>query len=146
MASAPPKRSPVTGGNSPADDRTAELTKAKTSQTAISDPSTAVEGSDIAVAVAVTKDRQGLNILRRRNEQIEAATVRPLESGKPIHGEIVTLTPRAESPAIMDVETQYAPPETRISSEGRPAQIATDTYRKNWDTIWSRRSSNKQLN
>ncbi len=80
--------------------------------------------------------------------------MRPLEEGRPIHGEVVKLTPRVELPCLFDAETELAAPEAskpvgsaaaakaavpeeRGTSAG-PAQVASDSYRRNWDTIWKR--------
>ena len=66
----------------------------------------------------------------------------PLKEGTPITGEVVTLTPRAESPLLCDVKTELAAPQPTadVTSAPRhgPAQVATDQYRENWDRIWAR--------
>lgn len=82
-----------------------------------------------------------MHILRKRSNRLEAGVVTPLEEGKPIQGELVTLKPRGQSP-LCDVEVHYAPAsgssETGSELTG-PAQVATDAYRQNWDAIWKRR-------
>jgi hypothetical protein len=95
-----------------------------------------------------------MNVLRARNDALELGTMRPLEQGRPLHGEIVKLTPRPEQPLLFDAETQFvspgaakatsdvaaptpAPAEPRGTTAG-PAQVASDSYRQNWDAIWKR--------
>ena len=114
-----------------------------------------VPSSDVALIHGVTPDGQGFNILRARENRLELGAVRPLREGVPITGEVVTLRPRANFPALCDVETHFKPPEPagdrqepaeRVSA-GRvgPAQVATDEYRRNWDAIWSRSEGKPKL-
>lgn len=111
---------------------------------------------DVAFVCGVSDDGQGVDVIRRRGERLEAGTVRRLEQGKPIHGEVVRLRPREQFPMICDVEVEMpAPgqssqgqsssaqspsgqPPTGALTTGRPAQVATETYRKNWDAIYGR--------
>jgi len=101
----------------------------------------APEKLDVAIVCGVSDDGQGVDIIRRRGERLEAGTVRRLEQGKPIHGEVVRLRPRDQFPMICDVEVEMpAPgqPAEGAVATGRPAQVATETYRKNWDAIYGR--------
>jgi hypothetical protein len=108
---------------------------------------------DIVLVHSPTADGSGVNVLRAREQRLEVGTMRPLEEGRPLHGEVVKLTARPEQPYLFDAETQFASPEAtrsgsdvagpRASAELRgtavgPAQVASDSYRKNWDTIWKR--------
>lgn len=96
---------------------------------------------DVAIVCGVSDDGQGVDIIRKRGERLEAGTVRRLEQGKPIHGEVVRLRPRDQFPMICDVEVEVAAPDQPTASAattGRPAQVATETYRKNWDAIYGR--------
>ena len=96
---------------------------------------------DVAIVCGVSDDGQGVDIIRRRGERLEAGTVRRLEQGKPIHGEVVRLRPRDQFPLICDVEVEMpAPGQSAVGAPatGRPAQVATETYRKNWDAIYGR--------
>jgi hypothetical protein len=106
-----------------------------------------------------TPDGNGLNVLRARDSQLEVGTVRPLEEGRSIQGEVVKLTARPEMPNLYEAETQYMPPAAATASpttdeppasQGRPAshgpaQVASDAYRKNWDAIWKRPSKRRAL-
>ncbi|HEY4187381.1 MAG TPA: hypothetical protein VGP07_20060 [Polyangia bacterium] len=98
------------------------------------------------VAMVFGKDEHGTHILRRRSEDapIEAGVLRPLRSGKPIDGEVVSLSPRTDGPLLFDVKSELPSPLPR-SSEG-PAQVASDAYRKGWDAVWGRRRRDRTLN
>jgi hypothetical protein len=88
------------------------------------------------VAMIVGRDSDGFQVLRRRAEDqpVEMGTIRPLQEGKPIDGEVVSLKQRKDMPFLFDVRTQLAL-EQRRSTDG-PAQVATDEYRRGWDAIW----------
>ena len=79
---------------------------------------------------------------------IEAGTVRRLEQGKPIHGEVVRLRPREHFPMVCDVEVEV--PAQRSSEpfavSSGPAQVATENYRKNWDAIYGSKKQRSMLN
>ena len=104
-------------------------------------------GRDVALLYAPTDDGQGARVVRARHGAFEAGEVRPVKEGQPINqGELVRLLPREGTPAVCDVEVLHAPgeasPGARGSTEaasneralrGRPAQVASDDYRTNWD-------------
>jgi hypothetical protein len=112
---------------------------------------------DLVLIHGRTKDGTGLGVIRAREERIEIGTMRPLEEGKPIHGEVVKLTPRPEMPLLFDAETQFSVPEgptakTDVLPQAKenvpetgvgPPQVASEAYRKNWDTIWKRPASKR---
>lgn len=109
---------------------------------------------DVVLIHGLSPDGKGLAVLRHRENRVEQALVMPIEHGKPIHGEIVTLKPRREFPLLCDVKVEYSPadghkalsPDNRGSTKG-PGQIATDEYRANWDRIFqSRTHSDGALN
>lgn len=101
-----------------------------------SPPSKGPPSPDVALLHSPTEDGKGIRILRARGEGIELGEVRPLEEGKPVHGEIVTLKPREGSadPRVCDVEVHYS----ARRPAGRPAQVASDRYRENWAQIFDR--------
>jgi len=102
---------------------------------------------DVAVVCGVSGDGQGVDIIRKRGDRIETGTVRRLEQGKPIVGEVVRLKPRESSPLVYDVEVELpAPAQTASSASSGPAQVATDSYRKNWDAIYGRPRKPQLLN
>jgi hypothetical protein len=109
---------------------------------------------DVALIHGVTPDGEGLKILRARGDRLELGAIRPLREGAPITGEVVTLRPRANFPALCDVETHFKPEEandrqepapTALAQRTGPAQVATDEYRRNWDAIWSQPASKSKL-
>ncbi len=112
-----------------------------------SSPTVAPSKSNEDVALVWGKREDGgMNILRKRQDRIEAGTVQPLKEGVPIHGEVIQLRPRPDSP-LCDVEVQVPAPSA--SSIPRPAQVATDSYRKNWDQVYRRKrgtTNDKLLN
>ena len=102
---------------------------------------------DVAIVCGVSDDGQGVDIIRKRGERIEAGTVRPLEQGKPIHGEVVRLRPREHFPMICDVEVEVPAQRTGepFAVSSGPAQVATETYRKNWDAIYGRGKKQRSM-
>ena len=111
--------------------------------------------ADVALIHGVTPDGEGLKILRARGDRLELGAIRPLREGAPITGEVVTLRPRANFPALCDVETHFKPAEeasdrqepapSALVQRTGPAQVATDEYRRNWDAIWSQPASKSKL-
>jgi|SRR5262252_9192178 len=107
---------------------------------------------DVALLYAPTEDGAGARILRARNGAIETGEVRPAKEGQPFNtGELVRLKPRSGAPALCDVEVLYraAPsagatpsvqgstePESSAAGLSGPAQVATESYRDNWDRIF----------
>ncbi len=93
---------------------------------------------DVAILCGPTEDQQGTRILRAREGAIEAGEVRPARDGQPLAGqELVRLRPRVESPLVCDVEVLYSSRDSASSKDlDRPAQVATDEYRRNWDRIF----------
>lgn len=105
------------------------------------------ESPDVALVHAVSEDG-AVHVIRRRGERLEAGALQPLREGAPIQGEVVSLRPREGFPLLCDVDVHYTPPAQTASraKPGRaprkgPAQVATDTYRDNWDSIWSRKKT-----
>lgn len=108
---------------------------------------TSASSDDVAIVCGLSNDGQGLDIIRKRGERLEAGTVRRLEQGKPIHGEVVRLRPREQFPMVCDVEVELpGPPSQKAAALSGPAQVATDSYRKNWDAIYGSRKPSTTLN
>ncbi|MEJ1960354.1 MAG: hypothetical protein WDO56_01870 [Gammaproteobacteria bacterium] len=113
--------------------------------------------SDVALIHGVAPDGNGFQIVRARDNRVELGIVRPLREGAPITGDVVTLRPRPNFPALCDVETHYKPALPTAPVEGAdssppllaartgPAQVATDEYRRNWDAIWSKPTEKAKL-
>ena len=96
---------------------------------------------DVVLVYGQSEDG-GYGVLRQRGGEVEAGMMRPLDEGKPIHGEVVRLHPREESPALFDVEVQH---DARAST-GRPAKVSNDRYRKGWESIWAKKQPDRSLN
>ncbi len=115
----------------------------------------AAPATDVALIHGVTPDGEGLQILRARDNRLELGLIRPLREGAPITGEVVTLRPRPNAPALCDVEVHVKAPQAAATDDRQapraalahpgPAQVATDDYRRNWDAIWSRPAANPKL-
>jgi hypothetical protein len=102
---------------------------------------------DVVLFHGLTEDGGGYHVVRKRDERIEFGAVRPLEEGRAIHGEVVRLVPRSESPLLFDAETTYEG--TKATAHGEtagPAQVATEEYRSGWTKIWGKASTDRALN
>lgn len=97
---------------------------------------------DVVFVYGKSEDGKSYDVLRQRGEGIEAGRMRPLEEGKPIHGEVVRLKAREDSPLLFDAEVQHGARE----STGRPAKVATDRYRTGWESIWAKKPRKHSLN
>ena len=97
---------------------------------------------DVVLVCGQSEDGREYGVLRQRGTDIEVGTMRPLDQGKPIHGEVVRLKPREESPALFDVEVHH---DARPST-GRPAKVASEQYRKGWESIWAKKRPDRSLN
>jgi hypothetical protein len=78
--------------------------------------------------------------------------VRPVKEGQALEGELVRLRPRPDFPMLCDVDVEV--PAGTVNATGGsdhktahngPAQVATSSYRDNWDAIWKKKSAKKAL-
>jgi hypothetical protein len=96
--------------------------------------------ADVALLYAPTDDGAGARILRARRGRLEAGEVRPASDGQPLLGrEVVKLHARPDTPRICDVEVVHPGSQAERSEPGRPAAVASDEYRANWDRIFGGR-------
>lgn len=86
-------------------------------------------------------DGQGYNVLRMRDGNVELGAIRNIREGSPIHGDVVSLTQRKENERLYNVETLVKTPRPPEAPRHGPAQVATDTYRTNWENIFGKTSS-----
>lgn len=105
-----------------------------------------------------TDDGKGARVLRARRGRVEAGEVRPLEEGKPIHGDVVKLRAREGVPLVYDVDvevpaqpaTAAAPATTTEPSKpparkgGGPPMVASDEYRNGWTAVFGRSARAKK--
>ena len=100
------------------------------------------EAPDVVLLHSPTPDGEGVRVLRAREGRLEAGEVRPMKEGQPlVSGEVVSLTPRAESPALCDVKVQYAAPKREAATgpalpHKGPALVNSQDYRERWDAIF----------
>ncbi len=100
------------------------------------------QDSDVVYLHSPTDDGDGVRVVRARQGKVEMGEVRPIAEGKPLSGEIVSLRPREGSPRVCDVKVEYAktddakPASASGSAAKGPAQVATTTYRDNWESIF----------
>ena len=99
---------------------------------------------DVAIICGKSDDGRSYGVLRRRDQEIQVGMLRPLEDGKPIHGELVRLRPRDDNPLVFDVEAEHGRTLERAASG--PPKVTSAAYRDGWDSIWSRRPDSKTLN
>lgn len=104
---------------------------------------------DVVLVHAKTTDGEGACVLRARPGKLEAGEVRPLRHGRPLGGgEIVSLSPRPESPDVYDVRSVCEVPgeaQSRTGSDG-PAQVATEAYRDAWERTFGATRARAALN
>jgi hypothetical protein len=106
----------------------------------MADEASPKEDHDVVLLHGRTRDGEGFRALRSRPDRLEAAEIRPLESGKPMTGgELVSLKEREGSPLLWDVQVELDPQADRRTPERArpgPAQYATDQYLKNYEAIF----------
>jgi len=99
--------------------------------------STRPDSKDVALLYASTDDGAGARILRARQGRLEAGEVRPAVDGQPLLGrELVKLHARPGMPRVCDVEVVHPAAPEQEPASGRPAAVASDEYRANWDRIF----------
>lgn len=95
---------------------------------------------DVVLLHSATEDGKGVRVIRARDQRIEAGVIRPLEEGKPIVGEVVSLAPRADTPRVCDVKVIHrsSEPERELASAPHhgPARVSTRAFRDGWDAIF----------
>lgn len=90
---------------------------------------------DVVFVHSPTEKGDGFRVVRKRADTIEVGEIRALEEGRPVHGEVVKLSPREDHAQLFDVDVLLPAPQAEASRSG-PPQVATDAYRKNWDAIF----------
>ena len=111
------------------------------------DSGDAASDEDVLFVGGPAESGEGVDVLRKRKDRLEVGELRPTKEGRPLHGELVKLKPRGESKRVFDVETVLAAPGAPAASPARtahngPAQVATTTYRKNWDKTFGKSKPN----
>lgn len=117
-------------------------------------PSPSPSRRDVVLVHGVTEDGAGLQVLRARDDHVEQGALRPLVEGQPIRGDVVRLHQRREHPFVFDVDTVLAAPGSPAATEATPPkraakgppQVASASYRDNWDRIWPSRRGPEPAN
>jgi hypothetical protein len=130
MSDAPAKDAPSTPS-------TTSAPAATTSTAVVPASKSAPAATDVVLLGPPTADGAGVHVLRAREERLEVGELRALQEGRPITGEVVTLSPRKDNPRVCDVTESYAPPTTHHKG---PAKVATPAYREGWDEIFGKKA------
>jgi hypothetical protein len=104
------------------------------------------KGEDVVWVHSQTPDGEGLNVVRKRGDEVSFGQVRRVVEGKPILGELVALRPREDAPRFFDVEVLHAG--TTTGREG-PPQVSTPAYRHGWAEVFGpkkKRAASSALN
>lgn len=96
---------------------------------------------DVVLVHGRSEDGRALAILRKQGDTVSAGVLTAAEEGKPVHGELVRLRPREESPALFDVDVLHAPPRARDEGRKGPAQVSTKAYRDGWNAAFRPRAA-----
>ena len=105
------------------------------------DPKPDAPEQDVLLVHGISRTASGpvAHVLRKRGDQLEAGCLRPMESGKPLTGDLVRLRPRPQLPLLFDVEVEVASPlAAQPSSRDAvgPARASSSRYRRGWESIW----------
>jgi hypothetical protein len=111
---------------------------------------------DVLYVHSPSEQGEGFRVIRKRADAIEIGEIRTLKEGRPVHGEVVKLTPRPEHEQLFDVSVLLPahpeggrpalPAQAGEADRSGPAQVATDAYRANWDAIFGERSGSSEPN
>jgi hypothetical protein len=107
------------------------------------DPAPPQPKQDVVFVHSPSEAGEGLRVIRKRDDVIELGEIRPVQEGKPLHGDLVKLKPRKDNDRLFDVEVLASREELgQPAARGHagPAQVASDTYRENWDAIFGGRA------
>ncbi|MGK4005811.1 hypothetical protein WMF31_24510 [Sorangium sp. So ce1036] len=110
------------------------------------DKSVPAASQDVVFIHGPVEQGEGFRVIRSREDRIEIGELRPTEHGRPLTGDLVKLTQRPEHGRLFDVEVLVPAPHAAEARRAGPAQVATDTYRSNWEAIFGRREENKLTN
>ena len=97
---------------------------------------------DVLFVHSPSEAGEGYRVIRKRENTIEVGEIRAVQEGRPVHGDVVRLKPREEHQRLFDVEVLMSRDELKAKGalgHAGPAQVATDAYRENWDTIFGAR-------
>jgi|JI10StandDraft_1071094.scaffolds.fasta_scaffold252282_3 hypothetical protein len=96
---------------------------------------------DVVLLHSPTDDGEGARVIRAREGRVEVGELRPLKEGRPLSGEVVSLTPRADAPRVCDVKVHVKVPTpaeaapNALAHKG-PARVTSTAYRDGWDALF----------
>jgi hypothetical protein len=85
-----------------------------------------------AVPLGVDEDGDIHLVKHNEDHSFSYGKLEQPKDGEPIYGEIVELSQSENIPGVFDIKTIME------SRTGGPAQVANDSYRKNWDVIFGK--------
>jgi hypothetical protein len=99
---------------------------------------------DVLLVAGKTEDGEGLRGLRWQRERpdgVSLTELRPVVHGQAlVHGELVSLSQRQESPLLWDVDVACRVDQGKVveneTSRGGPALVVSDRYRQGWDQVF----------
>jgi hypothetical protein len=92
---------------------------------------------DVVFVHSPLEEGEGFRVIRKREDSLELGELRSVQEGRPIHGEMVRLSPRKEHDRLFDVEVVVPKQELAAAPRSGPAQVATSAYRRNWEAIFA---------
>ncbi len=87
-----------------------------------------------------------LQNIRKKGETLRAGELRPLEEGKPVQGDVLTLKPRPEMPFLCDVVDEVEIPSSakpgakKTMRSAGPARVSNPRFRAGWKSVFGKRS------
>lgn len=100
---------------------------------------------DVVLVHGRTEDGKGLEVLRKKADELTLGEVRPVEEGKPLAGDLVRLKPRPEMPLLCDVDVAYEAPKAAKGAAG-PVRVSSAAYRAGWERMWGKRRRRAKAN
>jgi hypothetical protein len=105
---------------------------------------------DVALVYGKDPETEAFHILRKRGEVIEAGSLRPLEHGKPVVGEVVSLEQRTEHPCLFNVsplgkDTDATKIDPKVGPRCGPARVSNTRFRTGWDHIWGENDDDETI-
>jgi hypothetical protein len=110
---------------------------------------------DMLFVYSPSEQGDGYRVVRKRADSVEVGEIRAVQEGRPIHGEVVKLTPRPEHERLFNVDVLLPAHDKgdendrssdKAAGRSGPAQVATDAYRANWEAIFGGGRGSSDLN
>jgi len=104
--------------------------------------------SDVVLVGGPTEKGDGVRVLRARENAIELGELRSVKEGEAIKGDLVRLKKRQEHARLFDVEVVLPKDEPKPASaraHAGPAQVASDAYRRNWESVFGPPPTKREL-